>query len=157
MTRLPLFLLAAALLAGCGAPALADTRPTLTPLPPMPTALGQSHGIGIAYPTAAPYPAPDAPGVAGQIGAPAPSLAVAWEHGRVRVTWQAAAPVCPWLIDGRAYYAGGDQPCRSSGSALLAWVPGPGAAVELRDPGGAVLARVAVPPRYVRALPLVAK
>lgn len=83
-----------------------------------------------------------------------PTVGAAWERGGLRVTWHSGTVVCPWLeFSVVRVYAGGDEPCRASGSALVTVVPDAPARVVLRTAEGREVAGAGV--EWTTILPLV--
>lgn len=72
----------------------------------------------------------------------------------VVVLWSADRVVCPWLEYGTVQaYAGGAQPCRAAGSALVTLVPDLPARVVLRTEDGQEVAAASV--GYRLGLPII--
>lgn len=83
-----------------------------------------------------------------------PTVMVTPEGQALRVEWSAGEVVCPWLEWGSVrVYAGGDEPCRASGTALVTVVPDAPARVVLRTAEGREVAGVGV--EWTAILPLV--
>jgi hypothetical protein len=85
-----------------------------------------------------------------------PTLSATLTPSGVVVLWSASEVVCPWLEYGSVQaYAGGVEPCRASGAALLGYVPDLPARLVLRRPDGSEVTGVEL--GYFQRLPIVAR